>query len=102
MDGELLDRPAATRTIEITTTGRGRGGSVRIEIWWFRFEDRFVITGTPGSRDWLANVQADPQMIIHAVGRDLPASALLVADRSFRRRFFGQSNAEIHWYLSEA
>jgi len=93
---------AATRTIEITTIGRRTGRPVRIEIWWFRVDGRFIITGTPGRRDWLANLQADPRLVVHVLGRDLPATARLVAEPDFRRRFFAQSNAEVRWYTSQA
>jgi hypothetical protein len=78
------------------------GRPVRIEIWWFHFEQRFVITGTPGPRDWVANLHADRRMIVHALGRELPAAARPLTDRAFRRRFFTQSNAEVAWYLSQA
>ena len=102
MDPELIDRLASTRTIEITTVGRLTGRRRRTEIWWFHVESRFVITGTPGPRDWLANVQADPRLVVHALGQDLPASARPITDRSFRRRFFARSDREIDWYLSQA
>lgn len=88
------------RTIDITTTGCRSGRPVRIEIWWFRFEDRFIIAGTPGPRDWLANVMADPRMIVHAGDVDVDATASLVADPEFRRRFF--SATEPAWYRTQA
>lgn len=102
MDDGLVDRLAATRTIEITTLGHRSRRPVRIEIWWFRFEDRFIITGTPGPRDWLANLQADPRMIVHVLGQNLPATARPLTDRGFRRRFFTQPNGEVGWYLSQS
>jgi deazaflavin-dependent oxidoreductase (nitroreductase family) len=102
VDDGLVDRLAATRTIEITTLGRRSGQPVRIEIWWLHVENRFIITGTPGRRGWLANLRAEPQMTVHALGQDLPANARLVTDRAFRRRFFTQPNAEVDWYLSQS
>lgn len=101
MEDDLIDRLAACRTIEITTTGHRSGRPVRIEIWWFRFEGRFIITGTPGPRDWLANLQADPRLIVHALGQDHPATTRPATDRDFRHRFFGQSTAEVAWYRSQ-
>jgi deazaflavin-dependent oxidoreductase (nitroreductase family) len=95
-------RLAAVRTVEITTTGRRTGRPSRVEIWWFRFEGRFVITGTPGRRDWLANLRADPQLVVHALGADHPATAVPIEDAAFRRRFFTQSNAEMRWYVGQA
>lgn len=102
MEDDLLARLVSTRTIEITTTGRRSGREVRIEIWWFRFEDRFLITGTPGPRDWLANLEADPRMTVHVLGRHLAAVARPLTDQEFRRRFFAQSNPEVEWYRSQA
>jgi len=102
MDDDILARLAATRTIEISTTGRRSAREIRIEIWWFHFEDRFLITGTPGPRDWLANLQADSRMTVHALGHDFQAIARPVTDQEFRRRFFAASNAEVDWYRSNA
>jgi hypothetical protein len=70
VDGDREAALAAVRTIEITTTGRRSGRPARVEIWWFHFENRFIITGTPGRRDWLANLEADPRIVVHALGRD--------------------------------
>jgi deazaflavin-dependent oxidoreductase (nitroreductase family) len=102
MDPELIDRLAATRTIEITTVGRRTGRLRRVEIWWFHVEGRFYITGTPGPRDWLANLEADPRLVVHALGQDLQASARLITDRSVRRWFFTRPGTGIDWYKSEA
>lgn len=102
MEDDPVDRLARTRTVEITTTGRRSGRAVRIEIWWFRFEGRFVITGTPGPRAWLANLQTDPHLVVHVGGRGHPAVAHPVTDRTFRERFFAQSDPEIAWYLARA
>lgn len=102
MEDDLVDRLAAIRTIEITTVGHRSGRPVRIEIWWFHFESRFIITGTPGPRDWMANLRADPRMIVHALGQSLPASVQPVTDRAFRRRFFTHPNAEVGWYLAQS
>jgi hypothetical protein len=102
MNDDLEARLAATRTIEMTTIGRRTAQPARIEIWWFCVEGRFIITGTPGPRDWLANLQADPRLVVHALGQDLPATAIPVDDPDFRRRFFGQSDADVRWYTSQA
>lgn len=99
---DRVQRLAAVRTIEITTTGRRSGRAIRVEIWWFHFEGRFIITGTPGRRDWLANVQARPRMTVHVLGEDLAAIGVPVDDPAYRERFFGQSGPEIEWYLAEA
>jgi deazaflavin-dependent oxidoreductase (nitroreductase family) len=97
---ERADRWARIRTIDLTTTGRRSGALRRIEIWWFHFEGRFVITGTPGARDWLANVLAEPKVQIHVDGDGVHAIATPVDDPEFRRRFFEHRAAS--WYSSMA
>ncbi len=87
---------AARRTIDLTTYGRRTGTPRRIEIWWFRVDNRFVITGTPGPRDWLANVHATPEVIIHVDGLDIEARATPVTDPVFRRRVFTQPATNWH------
>ena len=67
---EDLDRLATIRTIDLTTFGRKSGVPRRIEIWWFHVGGRFIITGTPGRRDWLANVKANPTVVIHVDGQE--------------------------------
>jgi hypothetical protein len=102
MNGPLLTRLAAVRTVEITTIGRRSGRPARIEIWWFHFEGRFIITGTPGRRDWLANLRTDPRIVVHALGQEHHATTAPVGDPGFRCRFFTQSNHEVHWYSTQA
>ena len=71
-----------------------------MEIWWFHIDDRSVITGTPGRRDWLANVLANPAITIHANGLDLPATARPVTDPEFRRRVM--THPDTSWYSTQA
>jgi deazaflavin-dependent oxidoreductase (nitroreductase family) len=102
LDDATAHRLASVRTIDLITTGRLSGRPARVEIWWFRFDDRFVITGTPGPRDWLANIRTDPTIVIHADGADYPAKAVEVDDPEVRRRFFDQTRGEVRWYRSQA
>ncbi len=74
--------------IDITTTGRQTGRPRRIEIVFFGIDGRVYITGSPGSRGWLANLQADPRLTFHlkrGVVADLPATARIVTDPAERR-----------------
>lgn len=87
-------------TVDLTTIGRRSGSPRRVEIWWWRVDGRFVITGTPGRRDWLANIQANPEVVIHVDGLDLPATAVPVEDLVFRRRVF--TSPETSWYKTQA
>jgi deazaflavin-dependent oxidoreductase (nitroreductase family) len=91
-----LDRLAAITTVDLTTFGRTTGLPRRVEIWWFRVEGRFVVTGMPGRRDWLANAIANPDVIVHVDGRDLRARAAIVTDDDFRRRVF--TRPATRWY----
>lgn len=91
---------AAHQTIDLTTTGRRSRLPRRIEIWWFQVDGRFVISGTPGRRDWLANIQADPSVVITVGGVDIAARALPIDDLGFRRRFF--TRPVTSWYSSQA
>lgn len=94
-----IERLASRRTIELTTYGRKTGLPRRIEIWWFHVDGRFVITGTPGRRDWLANVTANPRVVVHADGMDIEAEAKLVTDIEFRRRVF--TGPDTRWYSTQ-
>ncbi|HEU4894709.1 MAG TPA: nitroreductase family deazaflavin-dependent oxidoreductase [Acidimicrobiia bacterium] len=95
-----LDALASHQTIKITTTGRRTGMPRRVEIWWFNVDGRFIITGTPGRRDWLANLNANPNLTIHVQGRDIPATATPVRDVVFRRKVF--TRPQTMWYSSQA
>lgn len=95
-----LEDLARHMTIELTTVGRRSGRPSRIEIWWFHVDGRFVITGTPGARDWYANVLADPRVTIHVDGHDLPARAHPVVDQRFRSQVF--DSPDTRWYSTQA
>lgn len=90
-------------TVDITTTGRRSGQPRRIEIWMLDVDGRFFITGTPGRRDWIANLTADARLTVHLkrqAGIDLPATALPVADESTRRAVIEHLAAD--WYRTQS
>jgi deazaflavin-dependent oxidoreductase (nitroreductase family) len=79
------------RTIDITTTGRRSGQPRRIEIVFYRVGEDFYLSGVPAptTRDWLANLAANPQFTFHlkhGVVADLPATATIVIEPTERRR----------------
>ncbi len=89
-------------TIDITTTGRRSGEPRRIEIWFLNVDGRIFITGTPGRRDWLANLLAEPRFTFHlkeSVTADLEAQARPVDDEPTRRRVL--EHAVATWYRSQ-
>ncbi|HEY7565080.1 MAG TPA: nitroreductase/quinone reductase family protein [Acidimicrobiia bacterium] len=100
LDARTAEKLARTRTVDLVTTGRRSGRRVTVEIWMFHFEDRFIITGTPGVRDWLANIRADPAVTIQTRYGDFPAVVREVADPGYRRRFFMHRAAT--WYSTQA
>jgi deazaflavin-dependent oxidoreductase (nitroreductase family) len=76
------------RTIDITTTGRTSGQPRRIEIWRYRYDGRTFLSGSPGTRDWYANLLRNPGFTFHLKGSiqaDLPAVARPITDEAERR-----------------
>ena len=77
--------------IDITTTGRSTGRPRRKEIWFHKVDGQLYITGTPGRRDWYANLLANPEFVFHlkqSTQVDLPATATPVSDVARRRDIF--------------
>jgi deazaflavin-dependent oxidoreductase (nitroreductase family) len=80
------------RTIDITTTGRNSGEPRRIEVWMYRYDGRVFLSGSPGTRDWYANLLAEPEFTFHLKGSaqaDLPAIARPITDETERREVIG-------------
>ncbi|MFK8025332.1 MAG: nitroreductase family deazaflavin-dependent oxidoreductase [Ilumatobacter sp.] len=89
-------------TVDITTTGRRSGEPRRIEIWIVKVGERLVIGGTPGRRDWWANLQADPRLVVHLkddVVADLPATATPVTDAAIRAEIWNHLSTD--WYRGQ-
>ena len=88
MDQRVRQALANDRTIDITTTGRSSGLPRRIETWFHRVDDQIYLTGSPGRRDWYANLLANPDFTFHlkqSVAVDLPARATPITDPGERR-----------------
>lgn len=90
---------AATRTIDLTTVGRRTGEHRTIEIWWFHIDDRFFITGTPGRRDWLANIRADNSVLIRTNFGEYLGNAIEIHDDETRRLVF--TDPTTSWYKTQ-
>ena len=94
---------AEDATVDITTTGRRSGQPRRIEIWMLDVDGRFFVTGTPGPRDWVANLAAKPRLVVHlkrSAGVDLGATARTVTDEATRRRVIEHLAAD--WYRTQS
>lgn len=92
-------------TCDITTRGRRSGQPRRIEIWYFVVDGVVYLTGTPGPRDWYANLLADPRLTFHVkqgARADLPATAAPVLDQDERRRVMGAVMAKNGWFRSQS
>ena len=98
---------ARGHTIDITTVGRRSGKPRRLEIVFHNIGDRIYISGTPrpNKRDWLLNLEANPEFTFHLKGRvkaDLPARARVITDEAERRavlpyvaRAWGRNDLEV-------
>jgi deazaflavin-dependent oxidoreductase (nitroreductase family) len=88
MDEQIRRALASDRTIDITTIGRRSAEPRRIEIWFYRYDGRVFLSGSPGTRDWYANLLANPEFTFHLKGSvqaDLPARARPITDEAERR-----------------
>jgi deazaflavin-dependent oxidoreductase (nitroreductase family) len=93
MDKQIWAAIERGLTCDITTIGRKSGQPRRIEIWYFVVDGTVYISGTPGARDWYANVQANPQLIFHVkqgAHADLPARAEPIREPVERRRIMAR------------
>lgn len=102
MDEQIRQALATDSTIDITTTGRKSGQPRRIEIWFKQVDGRIYITGTPGTRDWFANLLANPAFIFHlkqSVQADLPARARIITDEAERRAIL--ADPVMAWYHNQ-
>lgn len=102
MEPETADALRHGTTIDLTTTGRHTGLPRRIEIWMIKVGDRIIITGTPGPRDWYANLLADPRCTLHLKERvrtDIDAVATPVTDSALRLEVF--EHLEATWYRNQ-
>ncbi len=93
----ILAALARNRTIDVTTTGARSGRPRRIELWAWVADGVVYLTGTPGRRDWYANLKADPALTFHlkhGAKVDLPARARPIEDAAERRAIFERLRPE--------
>ncbi|MGQ4810118.1 hypothetical protein NKDENANG_03564 [Candidatus Entotheonellaceae bacterium PAL068K] len=98
MDEAIQHALERDRTIDITTKGRQTGEFRCTEIWFHNLDGCLYITGTPGRRDWYANLLAHPEFTFHlkqSAQADLPARATPILERVERREIM----ARIHQKL---
>jgi deazaflavin-dependent oxidoreductase (nitroreductase family) len=88
MDERIQRALENDRTIDITTTGRNSGQPRRIEVWMYRHDGRVFLSGSPGTRDWYANLVRNHEFTFHLKGSvqaDLPAVARPITEKAERR-----------------
>ena len=102
MDPQIEQALQTERTIDIVTLGRSSGERRKTEIWFFYVAGKYVITGTPGKRDWYANLLANPEFefcLKGSVSETLKARAIPISDREGRHYIF--SAPETEWYRKQ-
>ena len=93
MDSAIEHALKTDNLIDITTVGKKTGQPRTIEIVFHNFDGVLYITGTPGRRDWYANLLANPQFTFHvkqSAQADLPAKATPITDEATRRQVLSQ------------
>jgi deazaflavin-dependent oxidoreductase (nitroreductase family) len=88
---DVIEALRRHRTIDITTTGAKSGRPRRIETWAWVDGDTVYLTGSPGRRDWYANLRVNPDFTMHlkrGVQADVQARARPIVDRAERRPIF--------------
>jgi deazaflavin-dependent oxidoreductase (nitroreductase family) len=88
MDERIKRALSRGHLVDVTTTGRKTGEPRRIELVFHNFDGRVYISGMPGRRSWLANLEADPDFVFHLKGpikADLRARARIITDPTERR-----------------
>jgi deazaflavin-dependent oxidoreductase (nitroreductase family) len=90
---------------DVTTIGARSGEPRRTEIWFLHLDGRTFVTGTPGPRNWYANLLAHDRLTFHlkeSAAMDLPSRAAPVLDEETRRWVFTQPHRWNDWYLGQA
>ena len=98
MDEQIQRALTHDRLIDITTTGKKSGKPSRVEIWFHNLDGTIYVTGTPGKRDWYANMLAHPDFTFHlkqSATADLPARATPITNTDERRAIFTRILANI-------
>jgi deazaflavin-dependent oxidoreductase (nitroreductase family) len=88
MNDEVKQALGKDRVIDMTTIGRTSGEPRRKETWFHNIAGQVYLTGTPGKRDWYANMVANPAFTFHlkeSVTADLAAQARPVTEPGERR-----------------
>ncbi|GMA21248.1 hypothetical protein GCM10025862_32690 [Arsenicicoccus piscis] len=91
-----------TGVCDLTTTGRRTGLPRTVEIWYVVHDGQLHIVGSPGRRDWYANLAANPHAVLHLRDPDvsLDVTATVVHDRQERGRLTETAWLRQPWYAN--
>lgn len=98
MDAAVENALRTDNLIDMTTIGSKTGKPHKIEIAFHNFDGKLYITGSPGKRDWYANLLAHPQFTFHlkqSTQADLPATAIPINNGTIRREVL--SKVVVKW-----
>jgi deazaflavin-dependent oxidoreductase (nitroreductase family) len=98
MDSAIENALKKDNLIDMTTTGSKSGKPHRIEIAFHNFDGKLYITGSPGKRDWYANLLANSHFTFHlkqSARADIPATATPITDEVTRREVL--SKVVVKW-----
>lgn len=101
MNADVKKALETDQTVDITTVGRKSGKPHRIEIWFHNIEDKIYITGSPGTRDWYANLFENPEFTFHlkqSVRRDLSAKARPITKNKERHEVFSKLIKQMSYF----
>jgi deazaflavin-dependent oxidoreductase (nitroreductase family) len=104
----VLEALRRERTIDITTIGARSREPRRIETWAWVADGAVYLTGTPGRRDWYANLKANPELTLHlkrGLRADLPARARPIEDPGKRRAVLSRlrpGSSDLEAWISHA
>jgi hypothetical protein len=102
MDDKIKQALSDDLTIDIITTGRKSGKPRRIEIWFHQVADKIYITGTPGKRDWYANLLENRNLVFclkESVVAEMPAFAHPITDPTQRHQIL--THPKMSWYHNQ-
>jgi hypothetical protein len=100
MDDDVQQALENDRLIDITTTGHKSGKASKKEVNLRQLDGQPYLSNSPGTRDWAANVLANPAFTYHlkqSMQRDIPAKAYPIRDPEEKRplleRILAKENA---------
>ena len=91
MDDSIRQALENDKLVDITTTGRKSGKQHTVEVGLRQIDGQIYLSNNPGTRDWAANLLANPEFMYHlkqSVQRALKAQATPIKDETVRRDIF--------------